>query len=211
MGDAGDDRSRIVEAQRIIHQMSNSVLLMRSVMRRSAETAENVEEYVMRLESRTDTIVRVLVALVRDPARTFGLRELIEDELEAQGAFHHGGARLFGGPPLHLRPAAAQVLALVFQELVTNSFQHGALGGECGGQLHVSWEIVEDGRLLQLDWAEQGRHAPWAGRGFGTMVLESVLSYQLDGRVERSFSARGLRIRLTIPVAILTADQESCC
>ena len=47
---------------RLMHQITNSMLLVRAVVRRSAETAENLEDYVLHLETRLDSIHRTLRA-----------------------------------------------------------------------------------------------------------------------------------------------------
>lgn len=194
--------------QRLKHQLANAVPLIRSVIRRSADTADGLADYVLHLEARLDSINRVLAAVARDPNKTFTLRELIEDELEAQGVYHVRGARLVSGPDVALRAAAAQVMALLIQELVTNAFQHGRIGSDEGGELRILWIVTEgrSGPQLQLDWRESGPVAPPLRQGFGTAVLETVLSYQLDGTATRSFDPDGLQVRLTIPMASLTGD-----
>lgn len=200
------DRDAQALLHRLMHQITNSMLLVRSVVRRSAETAESLEDYVLHLETRLDSIHRVIGALVRDPDQTFTLRGLIKDELEAQGAYHGGGARLISGPRIILPATAAQTLGLVIQEMVANSFQHGVLGSEDGGQLHIGWQIDEDaagGPELRIDWTERGQLPPPHRRGFGVTVMENLLAYQLDGRAEWDFTPRGLRIMLAVPMASL--------
>lgn len=197
---------------RLMHHITNSILLVRSVVRRSAETAESLEDYVLHLETRLDCIHRVIGALMRNPDQTFTLRGLIEDELEAQGAYHGGGARLISGPQITLPAIAAQTLGLVIQEMVANSFQHGVLGSEDGGQLHIGWRIddtADGGPRLRIDWTERGELPPPHRRGFGATVMENLLAYQLDGRADWEFTPHGLRIMLAVPMASLDTSDET--
>lgn len=209
------DQARCREAEsgihRLKHQLASSVALGRSVVRGSAETADSLEDYALHLEARLDSVFRVLATMVREPARRFTLRELIEQELDAQGAFAAGGVEPLAGPEVTLRPDVAQVMALLIQELVTNAFQHGALGSEDGGRLQVAWTMEGEGpgRRLRLEWTESGQPAPPRRQGFGTSVLDGMLSYQLDGKATRSFDADGLRIVLTVPLANLTGGADT--
>lgn len=203
------ERNPESQLHRLVHHITNSMLLVRSVVRRSAETAESLEDYVLHLETRLDSIHRLIGALLRDPDRSFTLRELFEDELEAQGAYHGGGARLISGPEITLPAVAAQTLGLIIQEMVANSFQHGVLGSEDGGQLHIGWQIDADaagGPELRICWTERGELPPPHRRGFGVTVMENLLAYQLDGRAEWDFTPRGLRIMLAVPMASLTPE-----
>ena len=197
--------------QRLTHQITNSMNLVRSVVRRSAETAQSLDDYVLHLETRLDSIHRIIGALARDPDRSFTLRQLFEDELEAQGAYHGGGARLMSGPEITLPGDAAQTLGLVIQEMVANSFQHGVLGGKDGGQLHIGWLIDENadgGPELRIDWTERGKLPRPDRRGFGATVMENLLSYQLDGRAEWDFTPKGLQIMLAVPMASLRLEPD---
>ncbi len=206
-GDCPRCRDAVAGMHAIRHQLANAGLLMRSVIRRSAETADSLENYVMHLEARVDSIDRTLSALVREPGKTFDLCELIDDELEEQGAYRGSKPPVIKGPRIAMRATAAQVLGLVFQELVTNAIQHGPMGSEHGGQLYVAWTVGEIGgkRQLHLNWIEKGAVDPPRRQGFGTTVLESMLSYQLDGRATRSFDESGLHITLTVPMSNLAA------
>src|SRR5262245_33644056 len=48
------------------------------------------------------------------------------------------------GPPLRLRPAAAQSIGMALHELTTNATQYGALSN-AAGLLRVEWDVVGTG------------------------------------------------------------------
>lgn len=121
----GDRPSGLHEVRR---KMRNSLALGRSIIRRSAEGADDVDSYALHLEGRLDVINRILSAVLGDPGARFDLRQLIADELHEQHVIGGHHACSLQGPEVALDPSAAEVLALLFHELVTNSIEHGALG-----------------------------------------------------------------------------------
>ncbi|MGC5781541.1 HWE histidine kinase domain-containing protein [Methylobacterium sp. NFXW15] len=182
------------------HALRDTVALLRAVMRRSAETASDVESYVAHLEGRLDSLMRM-----RARTDAFGeadLHLLVSEEL----MFHlvREGERAFiEGPALRLRPGAAQVLALAIHELASNAVEHGALD-EASGTVDVCWQIEKGNAapVLVLVWTERGGHidseAP-VRRGFGREVLETMLAYELGARTEMAFDPTGLRFTLRLP------------
>ena len=61
--------------------MGNSYALIRSIIRWSAESATTVDSYAWHLEGRMDVIGRIILAVMRNPAASFDLAHLVEDEL----------------------------------------------------------------------------------------------------------------------------------
>jgi hypothetical protein len=66
------------------------------------------------------------------------------------------------------------------------------------------WSITrtQQGLTLVLDWKESGGPAPKRTRrpGFGSRLINMVIERQLNGQVEQSFGAEGLRAKLTVPL-----------
>lgn len=167
-------------------RLGNSYAMLRSIIRRSAESATSVESFAWHLEGRLDVIGRIMLAVMREP----------------------GGSLdrwLLSGPPVTMNAAAAEALGLLFYEPVTNSIEHGILGSEDGGELQVSWRVEPggDSELLHLDWIERGAPATLDRHGFGTMVLEEMLRYQLDAEAEREFGPEGVRVSVAVPMRSL--------
>lgn len=188
------------ETRRLI---SNSYALLRSVIRWSAESAVSLESYALHMEGRVDAVGRILWAALREPGVPFDLGRLITEELQDQRACDGPHACSVHGPPVAVKPAAITVLTLLFHELVTNSVEHGALGMAEGGQLRVSWRIDEEEGgepMLRLDWIERGAPAELRREGFGSVVLQEMLRYELDGSATRSFGPDGVRISVTLPM-----------
>ena len=159
-----------------------------------------------------DVIVRIILSVMRDPGASFDLGHLIEDELNDQHASDGRNAWSLNGPLVRLNTPAAQVMGLLFHELVTNSIEHGALGLDEGGELRVTWRVEPEveGReaMLHLEWIERGVPASLSREGFGSMVLKEMFSYQLDGSARRELDRQGVRISLTVPMHNLVRDHE---
>jgi CheY-like chemotaxis protein len=97
-----------------------------------------------------------------------------------------------------LQPAAAQTLALVLHELVTNAAKYGALSSSTG-RVHLSWELTDGS--LGLQWTESGGPATEAptSPGFGTRIIVAGIEGQLGGQVTFNWRPEGLQCVLTIP------------
>ena len=201
--------------QEVQRQAANSFALLRAITRWSAESAASLDSYAWHMEGRIDVIGRILMAAMREPGTRFDLHHLIEDELNDQHAGNSANAWSLDGPPVTLDAASAEVLGLLIYELVANSVAHGALGTDEGGELQVRWTVEsaveEGGEVLRLDWLERGT-AP-AGmhhEGFGSMVMDGMLRYQLDGSAAREIGPEGVRISLRVPMrALLRGDART--
>ena len=101
---------------------------------------------------------------------------------------------------------AATPLALVVHELATNSAKYGALS-DGDGTVSVTIEPVGDGDRLSIVWQEDsGVEMPDAGpEGFGSRLVKLAVEGQLDGRIERTFAARGLRAELVVSIEALAS------
>ena len=196
------------DLQEVGRRLGNSYALLRSIIRHSAESAKDVESYAWHLEGRLDVIGRIMLAAMRKPDGPFDLRSLIEDELSDQHTGDAWDSWRLSGPPVTMNAAAAEVLGLLFYELVTNSIEHGILGTDGGGELQVTWRVEqgEVGEYLQLDWIERGAPATLYREGFGSLVLEGMLRYQLDAKAERELGPQGVRISLAVPMRSLVQD-----
>ncbi|AWN51071.1 HWE histidine kinase domain-containing protein [Methylobacterium sp. 17Sr1-1] len=184
------------------HQLRNTLIMFRSIIRQSAETSDDLETYVGRLEDRLDAILRV--QNTTDLRDEVNLHNLIADELLRHRALE-GEAAFLEGPDVLLQPKPAQVLALAIHELVANAIEHGALAPYVGGRISIAWQ-VEEGPVLVITSKETGLKgmANPARRGFGMAVLNETLGYELKAETTVAFEPDGLRcvIRLPLPFRV---------
>jgi two-component sensor histidine kinase len=107
------------------------------------------------------------------------------------------------GPNIDLEPDPVFNLSAALHELTANAIKHGSLSRP-KGQLDVRWSVnrTQRGMTLALDWVE--KNGPPARRprrvGFGTRLIDLVIQRQLNGEVSRSYSRKGLAVKLLVPL-----------
>jgi two-component sensor histidine kinase len=121
------------------------------------------------------------------------LRTVIEGTLSAAGA----APLEMSGPDVRLLSREANAMAMIAQELATNSVKYGALRS-AGGSIRIRWE-VEDANgpetRLRLNWTEsplngaaaQAAQAARERTGIGLVLIEGFARGDLHGDV--SFAA----------------------
>ena len=191
------------------HRVRNILAVVRSLVARSAETSDTVEDLAAHLDGRIGALARVQAVLVRNPNAGVDLEALVRDELLAQNADEEK-VRV-SGPEINLPSKPAEVLTLAIHELATNAMKYGALA-QASGNLEITWRL-EDVRTarqrLEFAWIETGvRVAGEAPRreGFGTNLLKRRLPYELAGSADIEFRPGGLVCQIAFP---FTPAEES--
>lgn len=200
--------TRAEERQRLLltelqHRVLNTLGVIRSISRRSAETSTTVEEYAMHLDGRLNAFARTQALVTRDPEAGVDLEYLVAEELFAYRA-HEDKKVQISGPAIRLNPNAAETLGLAIHELATNAVKYGALS-EPAGRVSVSWQMSRDGdgSKLTFSWQESNGPTPDGApsrRGFGTELLERTLAYELKAQTKLEFEPRGLICTIEVPL-----------
>ena len=85
-------------------------------------------------------------------------------------------------------------------ELATNAGKYGALSSP-GGYIHIDWSVKND--ELLLTWKEHGGpclDGPAEHEGFGSSLVRRLVTGQFGGQLSYDWKAKGLIIRLSMPV-----------
>jgi two-component system CheB/CheR fusion protein len=199
---ASESRARLLLAE-LQHRVRNTLSVIRSIIRRTAETSQSVEDYAMHLDGRINAFARVQTAVARDPTAGLDLTDLVTDELLTYAA-HQGDQVRIAGPAVRLQPKAAETFGLAIHELATNAVKHGALVVP-QGRIRVTWRVHNSTEVPRLvfEWKESGvpeRAAKRRRRGFGTDLLERTLAYELKAKVAQAFEPDGLRCTIELPL-----------
>jgi two-component sensor histidine kinase len=107
------------------------------------------------------------------------------------------------GPNVDLEPDPVFNLSAALHELAGNAIKHGSLS-RSKGQLELRWSVARASRgvTLSLDWTE--KNGPPARRprriGFGSRLIDLVIERQLNGEVTRTFSKKGLTVKMWVPL-----------
>lgn len=211
-----EDLRRLQRHQQVLvgelqHRVRNTLAVIRSIAQRTAATSDTVEAMSAHLQGRIGAFSRVQAVVTRSPEAGVDLTTLVEDELLAYAAKESETLRI-KGPPIWLRPRAAESLSLAIHELTTNAVKYGALASERGG-IAVEWgrTTEPDGsESLRLRWQESGvDHVDPEPprRGFGLELLQRSLPYDLDAETEVEFRPHGLRFELRMPLKPHSAAQ----
>lgn len=185
------------------HRVRNTLAVIRSIVRRTAENSETFEDFTSHLDGRIAAFSRVQMAVTRDPLTGFDLAELISEEFRAC-ATREGEKFSLHGPPVRLGAKAAERMALVIHELTTNALKHGAFSVE-RGHIDVRWLTEHRGgdAWLSLEWKERGmtgRPVEQRREGFGTILLRHTLPYDLGAEVTRAYEPNGFRCEIAFPL-----------
>ncbi len=117
------------------------------------------------------------------------------------------------GPPVGIPASQSSALAMVLQELMTNSVKHGALRGT-GGGVKLTWSHPDaqlaaalgsdhagtDEVMIEIEWQEWGMQGlvPPTRRGIGLGLIEGMARSELMGDVAFAFEPSGMRCTLCI-------------
>lgn len=189
----------------MVHRLKNALTRISGIARQTAREAASKEEMVARFNARLQAMGAAQDLLVLSGTDSADLEELLRSETD-QISGSTASPGYVSGPRVRLDERQTHALALVFHELATNALKYGA-GAGAGGELRVTWS-VESGTAseeLRLTWEERAPEAvptvPGAGSGFGTRLLEAMISGELGGTLTRQPHAGGLVIEICFPLA----------
>ncbi|MEO6798608.1 MAG: CheR family methyltransferase [Rhodanobacter sp.] len=116
-----------------------------------------------------------------------------------------------GKPSIKLTPREALALCLVLHELAANALKYGALSNH-HGRVAVSW--TGGGPMdasFDLRWEERDGPpvVPPTRRGFGTLLLERQLAYELNAQSDLAYAPDGVLVTIHIPRVPSTAAENS--
>ena len=184
------------------HRINNMLTTIRAVARQTRMNSANLDEFAKAFDDRLAAIARTHNLLARTNKEAYNLREILKQELSAQGAIE-GSNLAQEGPEVSLSPRQAQVLSMAFHELATNAVKHGALSVP-KGRIEISWDHVGVGeeQQVRLRWREFGieiKQKP-DRQGYGTEILKKSIPHMLDGAFDRKFHSDGIECFLVFPL-----------
>lgn len=196
------DRHQKMLLAELQHRVRNTMAVVRSIARRTAERSPDVETMLSHFEGRLSAFSRVQSVVTRSPDSGIGLQSLIAEELLAVAGIDRSALRM-KGPEILLRSRAAERMSLAIHELATNAVKYGALSA-AHGQIEVEWRrTTRDGEdRLAFEWVETGLdEAPDSTReGFGHELLLRSLPYDLEAETGIRFTNDGICFTMTLPL-----------
>jgi two-component system CheB/CheR fusion protein len=192
------------------HRVRNTLGLVKTITRRTAQSSSSVGEMEAQLSGRLDAFGRVQAAVTRNPDEGVDLKSLVTDELLAHG-LKQGDGLAISGPDLRLNTKTAESISLAVHELATNAVKHNGLGAN-GGKVSVSWKLTGDGNpALAFEWKEQSGNGDLPKpkrKGFGFELLTRGLPYDLGGETDLKFESGGVHFRMEVPASTLNSGRK---
>jgi PAS domain S-box-containing protein len=185
-----------VLAREAEHRAKNVLATVEAVVQLTQ--SDTIEGFKQAVSGRIQALANVHRLFVETRWEGADVLSIATEELSAYSQGKEAGVQI-SGPMILLEPSAAQAIAVVLHELTTNAAKYGALSVP-GGRLQVEWS--REGTVLVLRWTETDGppvELP-KKRGFGSRVMENMITRQLKGSLRFDWRPQGLACEITLPV-----------
>ncbi len=188
------------------HRVKNILAIVQSVAAQTMRNAGSLDTFNERFAGRLRALALAHDILTKTRWGGVELTQLL-----GEIAAPYRERVMLGGPPLLLPSQSVVPLSLVLHELMTNAAKYGALSGS--GRVELAWhrEAEGDDSAVNMLWRETGGPpvTPPAKSGFGTKLIERVLTYDLDGSATLDFRPEGVACKLRFLVGSAKSDAPS--
>lgn len=188
------------------HRVRNVLALIRGLIRQTHGEGGDSASYVESLNGRVQALARAHDRVTRQNWGPGPLNAIFDDEIAAYVPNRRDRFAI-DGPPIMLQPQAYSTVALIVHELVTNSSKYGALCD--GGRVEVTLTVTPHEGLL-FKWREIGGPTVQVPirRGFGSVIIERVVPFDLQGTASVSYLPAGLEAEFFIPERHLASAER---
>jgi PAS domain S-box-containing protein len=185
------------------HRVKNTLSTVQAIMNSTARASVSMEEFQTSFAGRITSLANTHSLLAEDRWQAVPFKDLLHTEL---APYDDGtGKRItLEGPPVVLASELAVPLGMAVHELTTNAAKHGALT-EAHGAVEIRWHLLDDGGVRKLCWVWNEHDGPPVQlptrEGFGSRLLNRVLTVQTGADVRIDYQPDGLRVVVAVPVA----------
>ena len=181
------------------HRVKNVLATVGAIIFQTPNANATIDDFVASVDRRIKSLASIHELLSHARWDGVSLQEIVRCEFAPYGADKY----TMSGPSLTLKPEAAQAMAMVLHELVTNAAKYGALSNRTG-RVSVRWFWLPPRiphQWLALEWQEVDGPPVSTPRasGYGTSIIRQLLPYELGGIAELSFAAGDVHCRLQVP------------
>ncbi|WP_281977027.1 sensor histidine kinase [Pseudorhizobium flavum] len=204
-----DDRMRQMLIRELDHRIKNILSMVQAVARQTFRSSQSMEEASEAFFRRLHAMAGAHQLLTKN-WQSASLKATVETAIQPFEDPAHPRFSI-DGPDLEVASKIALSLSMALHELCTNAAKYGALSTDAG-RIEIRWCFGEGGAPFTFSWTEQG--GPSVERpsreGFGTVMIERVLSQQLDAEVTLEYRPDGLRcdVRSRMTDLLGTASEE---
>jgi two-component sensor histidine kinase len=207
---AAEEHQRFL-LQELSHRSKNLLTIVQSIANQSFRNSKDQKDFQNRFNGRLGGLAASNDLLARGDWRGSSLRKLIEFQLAPFIDLSSPQLEIHG-PEVTLVADASQAIGLALHELATNAVKYGALSSS-QGHLSVSWAFDHPPGVggLKLEWRERG--GPLViqpkDKGFGHIVIKSMIEQAVRGTVEIDFAEEGLHWSLQAPGIIFSSISKA--
>jgi two-component sensor histidine kinase len=203
------ERKRLEEQQTMMvaelnHRVKNILAIVQSVAAQTVRSSGSLENFADAFTGRLQALAIAHDILTETRWIGIGLSELLAAVLAPYRSSDETRVSIFG--PAILLPARAIVpLSMILHEMTTNAAKYGALSKR-HGNVDITWQVNGGiDKSVELVWQERDgpKVKTRASTGFGTKLIDHVISHDLDGKSTIDFDPAGVRWTITFPAGDL--------
>lgn len=203
------ERQQALMVQELDHRVKNNLAAVISIAQQTAERSESIEDFESALTGRIRSMGIAHEMLAQTRWEGVQLQDMLTRVLDPYRRDKPDCIKLTG-PDIMLPAAIATPICMAVHELAVNAAKYGCLT-KSAGQVIVTWERVSgDPAELRLAWRETG--GPPVSRpthqGRGTMLIERMIGYQLQGEASLDFDPSGVSCSIAVPLVEVGDDGQ---
>jgi two-component sensor histidine kinase/PAS domain-containing protein len=198
------EEQQVTMVAELNHRVKNILAIVQSVAAQTMRSSSTLENFSDAFTGRLKAIAIAHDILTQTRWIGIGLNELLVAVLGPYRTPEEPRISI-SGPPILLPARAVVPLSMVLHEMTTNAAKYGALSTP-RGNIAITWQVsgaIE--QAVELVWQERGGPVVKsdASGGFGTRLIDHVISHDLDGSTQIDFDPAGVRWTIAFPVRAL--------
>ncbi|MGX8008970.1 sensor histidine kinase [Mesorhizobium sp. ORM8.1] len=202
-----EQQEEVAQRQRLLirelhHRVKNTLANVRAMMGATARSSDSVDHFVRDFSARLISLAETHTMLTDDYWQTALLHKLLKTELRPYDTPETSRISM-EGPDVALVADLAIPIGMAFHELASNSSKYGALS-KPEGRLEIRWSVSSpaDARMLDFSWRERAgpKVTSPKRRGFGTTLLEKVVTVQCQAEIDLKYHTDGLQFAMRLPL-----------
>ncbi|MGY3436634.1 MULTISPECIES: sensor histidine kinase [unclassified Marinovum] len=173
------------------HRIRNVFTVITALVKQSLRRVPHERDKLTHRLTNLSTSHNILTANHWQSAEIGALICPLQDQIGDRQRLSHSG------PEVRLGPSQFKALSMAFHELFTNAQKYGALSAT-DGVVEIEWSLSGAAQdHLALSWRESGGPEITAPEdsGFGSIMIDRMLSAEFDGTVECRYPPSGLEFQ----------------
>ena len=197
------DAIRISLTRELNHRVKNTLANVLSILALSRREATDLDQFVDTFSGRVRALSATHNLLMQSSWGATWIRAVVDAELAP--FYDPKASRVHvAGDDFLVAPNDALSLGLLVHELITNAAKFGALCN-AHGRVELTWHKADERHVL-FEWRELDGPVVSAQRtrGFGSDLIEKIISRELHSDIKLEFAASGVRCRFLVPLRVVS-------